>query len=175
MKRETVGRIFQAVEDVRQQMQLEIDLYKEIAGMERYLRRYGMVLLNLLQIAKSKKRLRWFLINKMKEPSPEELNKFLAVLGSAPALLRTGIVQYGARLPRPKQGRRPAVAPEEAEAACAEVYTLISQGHKQAEALQVVRQKHGIEPRTMYRLWASWQEARKFSTSPLIKRKDEKQ
>ena len=105
----------------------------------------------------------------VKEPSPEQLEKYLALFQSFPAILRTVMVQYAAQLPRQKQGRKPAVTPDVADKACADVYALIGQGRSQSQALKEVRERYNIAPRTMYRLWAKWQEARKSLISPLTK------
>jgi hypothetical protein len=166
MKPETSERFLQLWEAVGPQTGL--DMYAQMRKLDRLIQRYGKDFGTFCHAASSRQRLRAYL-KKIEEPRPELLEKFFAILQSLPALLRTGLVQYAARLPRQKQGRKPAVTPEVADQACADVYTLIGQGRSQAQALQEVRVRYNISPRTMYRLWGKWQEVRKALTLPLTK------
>ncbi len=167
MKPETGERILQLWEALGQQVGL--DMYAQMRRIHRLIQRYGKGFTAFCHAAGSRQRMRAFL-KKVEEPPPELLEKFLAVLQSLPAILRTGMVQYAAQLPRQKQGRKPAVTADVADKACADVYALIGQGRSQSQALKEVRERYNIAPRTMYRLWAKWQEARKALISPLTKK-----
>jgi len=167
MKPETGKRFIQLWEVIGQQIGL--DMYAQMRKLDRLIQRYGNKFKAFCHAAGSQQRLRGFL-RKIEEPSPEWLEKYLAALQSLPAILRTGMVQYAAQLPRHKQGRKPAVTPDVADKACADVYALIGQGRSQSQALKEVRERYNIGPRTMYRLWAKWQEVRKALISPLTKK-----
>ncbi len=164
MKPETGERFLQLWEAMGQQIAL--DMYVQMRKADRLIQRYGKTFTRFCHAASSRQRLRAYL-KKAVEPPPEQWEKYLAVLQSLPAILRTGMVQYAAQLPRQKQGRKPAVTPEVADKACADVYTLIGQGRSQSQALREVRERYNIPARTMYRLWAKWQEARRALILPL--------
>jgi hypothetical protein len=167
MKPETGERFLQLWEALGQQVGL--DMYVQMRKVDRLIQRYGRASVAFCHAAGSRQRMRAYL-KKLEEPPPEQLEKFLALLQSLPAILRTAMVQYAAQLPRHKQGRKPAVTPDVADKACADVYALIGQGRNQSQALKEVRERYNIAPRTMYRLWGGWQEARKALISPLTKK-----
>src|ERR1017187_2585959 len=158
MKNETCETLIQGFENVFRAISPlgPADPYEEAQRLIWVLKHHIEVLLSALHQASSRRRLLAFL-KKQPEPRPDELERWVTQLRAAPAMIRTAMVQYAAFLPKSNKGRRTSVAEDTARRACADVHTLMDQGHVQAKALEEVRVKYNIQPRTMYRLWSKWQ------------------